>query len=233
MTVLNKNMSAAARELLAGLLVAGVFAPGVCCAQELGAMPEISAEAAEQATPVPYENPDINLMPGEGRPVSASGVSRGANHYPGSKYKVPFFQIIKEESAAAGVDINLVLAMIDVESDFREKVQSAYAYGLMQVTPATAKWLGLQDPKKLLDARTNVRFGIKYVKVLWDMFAKGSNIADLSGLDVYKNAGFRNTVAAYNAGPDAVKKYGGVPPFKETQRYVVEVAEEYRLYQAQ
>lgn len=103
-----------------------------------------------------------------------------------------------------GVEKNLVMAVIDVESGFNAAaVSSAGAQGLMQIMPATGKDLNLSDP---FDPMENIDAGIRYLKYLLDTFPDK-----------------RLAVAAYNAGPNAVKKYGGIPPYAETQGYVQKV----------
>jgi soluble lytic murein transglycosylase-like protein len=101
-----------------------------------------------------------------------------------------------------GLDPRLVAAVASRESAFNARAQSrAGACGLMQLMPATARFLGVGD---IFDERQNVFGGARYLRTLLDTFD--------GDLDL--------TLAAYNAGPGAVQKYGGVPPFPETQNYV-------------
>jgi soluble lytic murein transglycosylase-like protein len=103
-----------------------------------------------------------------------------------------------------GVDKKLVMAVIDVESGFNAAaVSTAGAQGLMQIMPATGRDLDLADP---FDPSENIDAGIRYLRYLLDTFPDR-----------------RLAVAAYNAGPNAVKKYGGIPPYAETQSYVEKV----------
>ncbi len=107
------------------------------------------------------------------------------------------------------VDPKLVSAVAEVESGGRQEAASAAgAVGVMQLMPDTAASLGVNP----YDKRENVEGGAKYLKEMLDLF----------GGDVKK------AVAAYNAGPAAVKNYGGVPPYKETQNYVNKVLDIYR-----
>lgn len=107
------------------------------------------------------------------------------------------------------VDPKLVSAVAEVESGGRQEATSAAgAVGVMQLMPDTAASLGVNP----YDKRENVEGGAKYLKEMLDLF----------GGDVKK------AVAAYNAGPAAVKNYGGVPPYKETQNYVNKVLDIYR-----
>ena len=102
------------------------------------------------------------------------------------------------------VDKKLVMAVIDVESGFNAgAVSSAGAQGIMQIMPETGKDLELENP---FDPSENIDAGVRYLKYLLDTFPDR-----------------RLAVAAYNAGPNAVKKYGGIPPYAETQNYVQKV----------
>ncbi len=108
----------------------------------------------------------------------------------------------------------LVHAIIKAESNGqRTAVSSKGAKGVMQLMPFTSKRLRVNDP---FDPIENIEGGIKYIKELLVAF----------------EGNLTNTVAAYNAGPAAVRKYGGVPPYQETRLYVRRVMDLYRQYSA-
>lgn len=116
---------------------------------------------------------------------------------------------VSANAKAAGIDPALVDSIIANESGFDPNATShAGARGLMQLMPETAASLGVSDP---YDPAQNVRGGTRYLRALLDRFG-----------DV------ELAVAAYNAGPGAVERYGGVPPYPETQNYVRNVMARYR-----
>lgn len=108
----------------------------------------------------------------------------------------------------AGVDPRLVMALIAVESNFKVGATSPKgAMGLGQLMPATAKSFGIRDPYEPVQ---NIWVCVRYLEREFYRYRNRSNSLDL-------------VLAAYNAGPGAVAKYGGVPPYKETVRYVSKV----------
>lgn len=113
--------------------------------------------------------------------------------------------IFREASATYGVPVKLVKAVAKAESDFNPMaVSKAGASGVMQLMPATARGLGV---KNIFDPRENIFGGVRYLKERLDEFGGNVELA----------------LAAYNAGSGNVKKYGGIPPFKETQNYVKKI----------
>ena len=120
--------------------------------------------------------------------------------------------LIEQYSAKNGLDSAFVKAVIKQESGFQPKVTSSCgAMGLMQLMPATANSLGVKDA---YDPEQNIAGGTKYLKGLLDRFGGDKSLA----------------LAAYNAGPNAVAKYNGIPPYKETQNYVKNIMSMYQKY---
>jgi soluble lytic murein transglycosylase-like protein len=130
----------------------------------------------------------------------------------------PYKAEIDAAAAKYGLDPALLRGLIRQESNFNPSAGSpAGAQGLCQLMPGTAAALGCTNP---LDPAQNIDAGAKYLRQQLDAF----------GGDVSK------ALAAYNAGPGAVQRYGGVPPYAETQNYVRQVqayAEQYRSEQSQ
>jgi soluble lytic murein transglycosylase-like protein len=108
----------------------------------------------------------------------------------------------------------LVRAVIKVESDFDPRAVSfAGARGLMQLMPGTADRLQVRD---IDDPRENIFGGVRYLRILANDF----------------NGDLQLTVAGYNAGEEAVMKYGGIPPYAETRDYVVRVTDFYHRFRS-
>ena len=117
--------------------------------------------------------------------------------------------LINKYAEKNGLDSDFVKAVINQESGFNPNATSRCgAMGLMQLMPSTAEGLGVTNA---YDAEQNIMGGTKYLKGLMDRFDNNKSLA----------------LAAYNAGPNAVKKYGGIPPYAETQNYVKKVLSNY------
>jgi soluble lytic murein transglycosylase-like protein len=120
--------------------------------------------------------------------------------------------LVANAAQADGVPQGLVRAVVMAESGGNPSAVSiAGAQGLMQLMPGTAAGCGIADP---FDATQNVSCGTSYLRSLLNRYHGNVTLA----------------VAAYNAGPGAVDRYHGVPPYAETQAYVVRVLNAYRNY---
>lgn len=120
--------------------------------------------------------------------------------------------LIEAYSDKNGLDSDFVRAVVKQESGFNERATShCGAAGLMQLMPGTAKGLGVKNP---YDAEQNIAGGTKMLSNLLKTYGGNKELA----------------LAAYNAGGGAVKKYGGIPPYGETQRYVKNVLNIYNKY---
>lgn len=121
-------------------------------------------------------------------------------------------ELITKYAEKNGLDEDFVKAVINQESGFNPKATSKCgAMGLMQLMPSTAQGLGVTNA---YDAEQNIEGGTKYLKGLLDRYDNNKTLA----------------LAAYNAGPNAVNKYGGIPPYQETQNYVKNVLSKYNSY---
>jgi soluble lytic murein transglycosylase-like protein len=120
----------------------------------------------------------------------------------------PYGQIIYDIAIRHSINPHLVAALIHVESAFNARaVSPAGARGLMQLLPETARRFGLNKKKDLFDPKKNLEAGVRYLQWLANRF----------GGDAEK------ILAAYNAGEGAVERFGGIPPYQETQSYVQKI----------
>lgn len=129
--------------------------------------------------------------------------------------KTRYDRMVDEVSRTYGLDRALLHAVITVESSYNPKaVSNKGATGLMQLMPATARRYGVVDA---FDPAQNLGGGARYLRDLLEMFDSDVSLA----------------LAAFNAGENAVKKYGNrIPPYRETLRYVPRVLDYYQRYQA-
>ena len=160
------------------------------------------AKQAEQLLSQGASSLPFNLAPNPVETVAAAPTSST----PGTNNQ--YADIIKQAADKYQLPEKLIAAVIKQESNFNTNAKShAGAAGLMQLMPGTAKYLGVSNS---LDPQQNIMGGAKYLRKMLNQF--GSN---------------EMALAAYNAGPGNVKKYGGIPPFKETQNYVKKVMNNY------
>lgn len=123
----------------------------------------------------------------------------------------PYHQMVVNASNRHGVPAGLIHAVIEKESGYNPSATSGRrARGLMQITPETARFVGIRNWRHLYDPQTNIYAGTAYLKYLMSMHDTVEEV-----------------LAAYNSGPGNVRKYNGVPPFKETRRYVRDVKKRY------
>jgi hypothetical protein len=140
----------------------------------------------------------------DGRPVDPTPYLQGRASLPGTGTELPFGSLIASTAFRYGLDPALLAAVAKAESGFNPwAVSRAGAKGLMQLMDSTAAAMGVSDP---FDPFQNLDGGARYLRSLLDRF--GDPLMAL---------------AAYNAGPGAVERYGGIPPFAETRRYLASV----------
>ena len=188
---------------------------------------EIAKSNSERPKRMPGDIPILTQATREYTPVISAQVAAVLPQYMGfiqhhNKHlsEKDAYQIalgIVAYSVQYGVDARLILAMVLAESGFDPTVvSSAGAMGLGQLMPGTAKALGVSDP---FDISQNLYGTVRTIRGHLDRQGKVAK-------DEYENLIL--ALAAYNAGPGAVKKYGGVPPYKETEAYIAKVVKMYR-----
>ena len=148
-------------------------------------------------------SPDVRTV---GVPVVGTRQIRTTRAVASTRWWQAFDAVIEENATRYGVRSDLIRAVIQVESAFDPNARSPVgAMGLMQLMPLMAKELKVLNP---YDPEQNIRGGVAYLRRLLDTYDGNEELA----------------LAAYNAGPDAVRRYGAqVPPFAETQAYVEKV----------
>ncbi len=185
-----------ARPRLLGALVLTAVAAGPLEAQ---VYTRRNANGVVEATNVPASPGFFLTYPGKGTLIHSRGFQRAL------AYSSMFDHHVEEAAGLHQVSAELVKAVIAVESEFDQwAVSSKGARGLMQLMPDTAGRFGVADS---FDARQNIFAGTQYLRILLDQF--GGDVA--------------LALAAYNAGPKAVLRYGGIPPYRETRGYVQKV----------
>jgi soluble lytic murein transglycosylase-like protein len=163
------------------------------------------------------------VITAEGSPSSGSSAAPAQSAQVRSMYQAAardpsryarFDEYIREAAALYQIPEALVRAVIKQESDFNPySVSSAGAAGLMQLMPSTAESMMVRD---VFDPRQSILGGTRFLRILANMF----------------NGDLVLTLAAYNAGPNAVIRHTGVPPYEETQHYVRQVLRYYYTYRA-
>lgn len=124
----------------------------------------------------------------------------------------PLDNILKYSSSLTGLEMELIKAVIEAESGFiKNAVSKKGAKGLMQLMPVIIKKYRVKNP---FDPKENIMAGSRYLKSLVDKY----------------DGNLKRAVAAYNCGPGTIRKYKGIPPYKETRNYVKKVFKNYEKY---
>ena len=172
----------------------------------LGELQTMVAQMNTAAAPAPATPPAATgpTSPFAGA-LAAAQTSPSATPVSGAGASSAFDSEINAAAASNGIDPALLKGLVSQESGFNPSARSgAGAVGLTQLMPGTASALGVSNP---LDPAQSLQGGAKYLREQLDRFGGDETLA----------------LAAYNAGPGAVQKYGGVPPYAETQNYVTSV----------
>jgi len=155
-----------------------------------GSLPAANQDAVQRIVSRPPHKGTLNF-------ISDPGQARISFKAPG-----PYRALISKYAIKHNMREDLVIAVIKAESNFNPgAVSPKGAAGLMQLMPATATFYGVKDR---FNVNQNLDAGIKHLKYLYDKFKQNIPL----------------TLAAYNAGEEAVRKYGGIPPFRETREYI-------------
>ena len=166
--------------------------------------PELAVQASPRLT--------VHLDPAHSRPVDLAADKLARSRVPENALFLLYDRYIDRVASRQNVSAALVKAVMHAESEFNPRLISPRgAVGLMQVLPATAGTVGIEN---LFDPHQNIQAGARYLRELLEEFNGDEILA----------------VAAYNCGPGMVRKYNGVPPFRETRDYVRRVLAYYRNY---
>lgn len=162
---------------------------------------------------------NTTIEPEKGAPILDEVANKNNSNTPETTSTIPNTGVLEcseelnqyflQASEAYGVDVKLLKCIAYAESNFRPDATSrSGAMGIMQLMPKTAEGLGVSDG---YDPQQNIMGGAKYISIQLERFEGNIEYA----------------LAAYNAGPNRVKEYGGIPPFEETQKYVKKIMNVY------
>lgn len=141
--------------------------------------------------------------------IMSEGSVQGSKSYKPSESYKSYEDIINRKSRKYNLDPSLIRAVIKTESNWQPTaISDKGAMGLMQLMPSTARETGVRNP---FDPEENIEGGTRYLRSLLDMFDGDLTLA----------------LAAYNAGPETVRKFGGIPPIAETRGYIKKVLSMY------
>ena len=183
----------------------------------LARIAQLAPQAAPVATPAPAQTTtaaptSFSSVLSQASTAATAPTTAGPS---GDQAAAPYLDAIQKAGAANGVDPLLLQAVISQESGFNPNAtSSAGAKGLMQLMPATAAGLGVTNP---YDPTQSINAGARYLKTDLDRFGGDTSLA----------------LAAYNAGAGAVRSYGGIPPYPETQNYVKNILAHYESLKSQ
>ncbi len=177
-----------------------VFATGVALAMPCVAQAQIYTWRDSTGNLVLSDHPKDSVQ--RTYAVGTSGEIRSTR---AGQRSTAYDSLITEHASTHGIRADLVKAVIQAESAFNPMARSVKgAMGLMQLMPATAIAYGVSNA---YDPAENIRAGVAYLRGLLDRYSQNEELA----------------LAAYNAGPTAVEKYGAVPPYRETRSYVAKI----------
>ena len=197
---------------IASLLLLGCF---LCQPGRADVYAYTAEDGSVSLSNVPTDERYTVLIAGPKQAATTVAVDTVRRGKPGLTGKAGYDQVVDEVSRTYGLESALLHAVISVESHYNPKaVSKKGAAGLMQLMPQTAKRYGVADA---LDPQQNLDGGAQYLRDLLRMFNNDISLA----------------LAAYNAGENAVTKYGNrIPPYRETVRYVPLVLDFYQRYRA-
>jgi soluble lytic murein transglycosylase-like protein len=182
---------------------------------KLRADAEASAAAPEAAETQAPPNETVSLTTDLAPDTSLLDQIRDRTHQKPlfDKKSYAYEQMIEDAARLHRISPALVKAVIQAESRFdKNAVSSQGAVGLMQILPSTARSVGIQSP---MEAKNNITAGVRYLKSLLEQFGDDEYLA----------------LAAYNCGPDAIRRYGGkMPPFSQTRSFVAQVMRYYQSH---